>query len=317
VHAGREEFLFCWRAIGKRPTRWFDVQIAAGMVGMEYPSSYGNLVTRILGKSIPKGETRTDWRRRPLSSRQLEYALVDVEHLEDLRDHLKAQLDRLGRTDWLASELATWQDDLQQEELLERWRRVSGISGLSNRSLAIVRELWRWREAEAERTDLPPRRILRDDLLTELARRGTADPQRIRAVRGLQRRDITRRLPQISECIGRALDLPESELPQRTRRNHSTHASVVAQLLSTALSSICRQQQIAPSLVGTVQDMRELVDDRLQTDSGRKRKPPALTQGWRAEVVGRQVDDLLEGKLSIRIADPTSAQPLVFEPFGR
>lgn len=314
VHAGREEFLFCLRAIGKRPARWFDVQIAAGMVGIEYPASYANLVTRIVGKSVPKGETRTDWRRRPLSSRQLEYALADVVHLEGLRAHLMAELARLGRSEWLESELTSWQDGLQREEKLERWRRVSGISGLSSRSLAIVRELWRWRETEAEKTNIPPRRILRDDLVTELARRATADPNRIRAVRGLQRRDLDRRLPQMSECIGQALALPQSELPKRLRRNNTHHAAVVAQLLSTALASMCREQQIASTLVGTVQDMRDLVAYRLQPTSSDPQNPPALAQGWRAEVVGRRVDDLLAGKLSIRIADPTSEQPLVFEP---
>jgi ribonuclease D len=180
--------------------------------------------------------------------------------------------------------------------------------------LAIVRELWRWREDQAEKLNLPPRRVLRDDLLTELARRGTADPKRIRAVRGLHRRDLHQKLPQMSERIQRALDLPQSELPKRLRRNNSTHATVLAQFLSTALASMCRQQQIAPSLVGTVQDMRDLVAYRLHPTTEDKPSAPALAQGWRAEVVGRRVDDLLAGKLSIRIADPTSDQPLVFEP---
>ena len=201
VHAGREEFLFCLRAIGKRPARWFDAQVAAGMAGLEYPASYANLVTRILGKTVPKGETRTDSRRRPLSSRQLEYALHDVAYLDGLREHLQGELERLGRTAWLDDELVAWQDDLQRDEQIERWRRVSGISGLSNRSLAVVRELWRWREAEAEALNLPPRRVLRDDLLTEFARRGTADMSRIRALRGLQRRNL-KKLPQIGAVRG-------------------------------------------------------------------------------------------------------------------
>lgn len=314
VHAGREEFLFCLRSIGKGPSRWFDVQIAAGMVGIEYPASLGNLVSRILGQSMSKGETRTDWRRRPLSSRQLQYALQDVAYLDGIRAHLQSELRRLGRTEWLESELRAWQDGIRGEEQTERWRRVSGISGLSSRCLAVVRELWRWRDAEAERLNVPPRRVLRDDLVAELARRRTADVKRIRAVRGLQRRNLSKRLPELSQCIARALDLPESELPKRGRRGKPSQPAVIAPLLATALASICRQQSIAPSLVGTVQDVRDLVTYRLQQGGPGPLHPPALARGWRAIVVGQRVDDLLMGKLSIRIADPTSDHPLVFDP---
>jgi ribonuclease D len=90
--------------------------------------------------------------------------------------------------------------------------------------------------------------------------------------------------------------------------------TLIAQFLATALASVCRSKKVAPGLVGTVQDIRDLVAYRLQLESTNEDRLPALARGWRAEVVGRQVDDLLRGKLSIRIADPTSDQPLSFEP---
>src|SRR5438067_1301632 len=108
VHAGREEYRFLLRHAGRPPARWFDVQIAAGLIGMEYPASYGTLSARLLGKTISKDETRTDWRRRPLTERQLEYALLDVADLEAIRDVLHSRLNELGRTAWVASELAEW-----------------------------------------------------------------------------------------------------------------------------------------------------------------------------------------------------------------
>ena len=312
VHSGREEYLFCLRSFGRGPKRWFDVQIAAGMVGFEYPASYGNLVSRFIGKSIAKGETRTDWRRRPLTSRQLNYALQDVLYLEDMCKQLESKLDELGRLPWLEVELELWQERLEHSEKTERWRRLSGISGLSRRGLAVARQLWRWREAEAEKANQPPRRMLRDDLIVELARRGSADIQRIRAIRGLSRNDLKKKMPSISEHIQTALDLSEDELPRPPHKGPSTHVSLLAQFLSTALSSICRGKDIAPSLVGTVQDVRDFVEFR-HSRGNASDQAPSLAVGWRLELVGKKLDDLLSGRLAIRIDDARSDAPLVFE----
>jgi ribonuclease D len=313
VHAGREEYRFCLRAVGKPPRRWFDVQLAAAMVGTEYPASYESLVSKLLGKSLAKGETRTDWRRRPLSPRQLEYALQDVVYLEALRDKLMRELEQRNRTAWLEDELASWQDEVQRGDRAERWRRISGISGISGQSLAIVRAIWRWREAEAKSLNRPPRRILRDDLVVELARRGTADIKRIAAVRGLERSDLRRKLPELSRVITDALRLAGDEWPKATRRKIPAQVALVAQFLATALASICRGERIAPSLVGTVEDIRDLVAYRLELWPTRPEEVPLLAKGWRAEVVGRQLDQLLSGKVSMRISNPKSHDPLSFE----
>jgi ribonuclease D len=313
VHSGREELVFCLEATGRRPARLFDVQIAAGLVGYEYPAGYGSLLAKLLGQQLHKGETRTDWRRRPLSRQQIEYALDDVRHLAAMRAKLHARLQQLGRLDWMAMEMQAWQDDVDSYRTRERWRRVSGIAGLSSRSLAIVRELWRWREDEAARRDIPPRRVLRDDLIIELAKRRTADPKQIRAVRGLERGDLQRSLAKLSEAIDTALDLPDSDLPRTERRETPNQINMLGQFLSSALTSICRSAEIAPSLVGTASDVRDLVAYRLGFDIG---GTPVLAEGWRSDVVGHLIEDLLAGKTSIRIADPLSEEPLVFEPRG-
>ena len=313
VHAGREEFRFCWQALGQRPQRLFDTQLAAGLIGLEYPSSYGKLISRLLNETLPKGETRTDWRRRPLTSRQLEYALKDVTYLRPLYDSIHAELSRLKRVDWLADEMQRWQDQLEEFEQRENWRRVSGSTGLSDRSLAIMRELWRWREREAETQNRPPRRVLRDDLLVELSRRGKSDPSQIRAVRGIDRYVGKRQAAAVAECIDRARNLPRSEWPKPVRRKPSNHATLVGQFIATALNTMCRDQQLAPSLVGTVQDVRDLVEYRL-SDGQDTDEVPALSVGWRATVVGKTIDQLLNGELSIRIGDPRSESPLHIEP---
>ena len=313
AHAAREEFLFCLRATGRRPANLVDLQVAAGLIGLEYPISYGNLCNKLLGESLPKGETRTDWRRRPLSKRQIEYALNDVVYLKQTRDLLRQRLAELGRLEWLEEEMLAWQDMLEESVSRQRWKRVSGISGLSARSMAIVRELWHWREAEAERRDVPARRVLRDDLIVEMAKRKTADPKRIKAVRGMHFRDLQKHLNDLAACVQRALDLKEKELPRNARRDPLKQLTMLGQFLNTALSSVCHRNYLAPSLVGSVSDVREFVGYELNVGRLPEDGLPKLAKGWRKEVVGTLIDDLLAGRLAIRIDDPLSAHPLTLD----
>ncbi len=312
VHAGRGDLEFCLRSVAQRPKRLFDTQVAAGLVGIEYPIGLRNLILKVVGDCSKKHETRTDWRRRPLSERQIEYALDDVRHLREIADYLHARLHALGRTNWLREEMERWQDEVARSIQQERWRRLSGGSGMDRKSLAIARELWRWRELEAERRNIPARRVLRDDLLVELAKRQTSDPKRIRAVRGLERRNLVKVIPEIAECIAQALELPEEDWPTKAISESKPQLSVLGQFLFSALGSIARQTQLAPSLVGGPNDVRDLITYR--TGSGRRGGEPALSVGWRAELVGHLFDDLLSGKIAVRVDDPSSEHPLAFDP---
>lgn len=312
VHAGREEFRFCWHAVGARPCNLFDVQIAAGLIGLEYPASYGKLISKLLGARLSKCETRTNWRQRPLTDKQIDYALEDVLHLGALRDNITQRLTQLGRLNWLHDEFQNWQDELIASESCEKWRRVSGISGLSTKALVIVRELWRWRELEAASCNRPPRRVLRDDLIVELARRGSSDLRQIKAIRGIERSGAKRHLNEIAARIKKALDLPNEQWPRKSKQSVPNQVNVLGQFLITALTSICRSNQLAPSAVGTAQDVRDLVAYKLGFHAPGA-DPPRLAVGWRAEVVGQALTDLLDGKLAIRIHDPMSDHPLQFD----
>ncbi|MEX0679095.1 MAG: HRDC domain-containing protein [Pirellulales bacterium] len=318
VHAGREELLFCLAAAGQPPHGLFDVQIAAGLIGYEYPAGYGSLMYKLLGTRLHKGETRTDWRRRPLSSDQISYALDDVRYLAPMAARLRERLEQLKRTAWLTGEMEAWQSDVNATRSGERWWKVSGTSGLSRRSLAVVRELWRWREREAEKRDWPTRRVLRDDLIVELAKRKSSEAKQIRAVRGMERRDLERAVPQLAAAVKRGLELADDQCPVPQQRETPAQLNLLGQFLAAALVSICRAAELAPSIVGTASDVRELVAFRLGLIEGNGAgEPPLLGRGWRAEVVGRQIDDLLTGRLAIRIRDPLAAEPLVFEPIRR
>lgn len=318
VHAGREELVFCLRAVGQPPARMIDMQLAAGFSGTGYPAGYGNLVSEILGKTSGKGETRTDWRHRPLSEHQLQYALDDVRFLFPMHETLTHKLTQQGRLAWLQEEMILWQNGVRESLDRSSWRRLSGAASLRPRELGILRALWRWREEEAERTNQPARRILRDDLLVELARRKTPDPKRIQAVRGFERRNYRQMIPALSRAIETALELPDDELPRPfpRREKDNSQRSVVVQLLGAALSAICRDARIASNLVGTASDVRDLVAEHFGERNGDENDSPALLSGWRSEIVGRKLHDLLVGKLALRIRDANADQPLSFDELG-
>ena len=308
VHAAREEFLFCYRAIGERPSNFFDVQLAAGFIGMDYPASYGNLVSKVVGETLDKGETRTDWARRPLSDRQMEYALQDVTHLIELYEKIKSRLKRLGREDWVLDEMNTWQGQLETSVNEPQWRRVSGISNMNRKSLAIVRELWIWRDAEAKKKNRAPRRVLADDLIAELSKRGSSDMERMRAIRGFENRVARHAIPEIADAIERALKLKKDDYPNRLPRNKTTNLGLLGQFINIALKVICREQRISSSIVGTSDEIRNHAAWRMGVLE--LKTPPKLSTGWRAELVGQLVEKILDGSIAISVDDPKSDHPL-------
>ncbi|MGB1929673.1 MAG: ribonuclease D [Mariniblastus sp.] len=311
VHAAREEFMFCYRACGRRPKKLFDVQLGAGMTGLEYPASYGNLVSRLLGSRVDKGETRTDWMRRPLSKRQIDYALSDVTHLKGLFDVVSSNLNKLNRMAWFEEEMDIWQTSLEKTENEPQWQRVAGISNLNRRALAIVKELWIARDKEAKSKNRAAKRILPDDLLVELAKRGTPDVSRMKAIRGFDHRVSKNMVEPISKAIEVANQLPDRECPKKMPRGKTMNLGLLGQFLNTALAVVCKTESIAPNIVGTSQDVRTMAAWRLGMIE--LSSPPSLADGWRAEIVGQLIDRVLDGSIAIRVGNPKSDQPLSLE----
>ncbi|TWU64826.1 MULTISPECIES: ribonuclease D [Crateriforma] len=310
AHAAREESRFCFRFAGRPIAGLFDTQLSAGFVGIEYPASLGTLVQRLLNKKLPKGETRTDWRERPLSDAQLDYALQDVTDLRALYDKIRRKIDQLGRQAWVDEETQVFQEKIIRAETQENWRRVSGSSGLRPRQLEMVRQLWLWRESVAQQWDRIPKRVLRDDLIVELARRGSTDLRRIRSIRGMERRNLQSQYENIAAAIQKAIDVPDEQLPQKAKGSRRVVSPMLSQFLSTSIACISRQHRLSPSIVGNAEDVRELLGYELDPKPGDP--TPSLLKGWRGEIVGKSFRQLLAGELAIRVADVKEAQPLEF-----
>lgn len=312
VHACREELRFMHLHTGQVPLPLYDVQLIAGMVGFEYPAAYSTLTNRLLGISLDKGETRTDWSRRPLSEQQINYAAADVEHLMPIYKALQQRISELNREDWVQHELISQQEAIIKSETTPQWRRVSGSGSLNARELAILRELWIWRDDVAQELNRPAKRVLRDDLMCEISKRKTADQRRVTSIRGMEHRQLQRHLPDILETIRVALDLDEDQWPRRIRSSRIPQRSTLAQFLFTAIGTHCQKNSIAPNLVTTMQTIREFLSSRL--DGNKKTRQTPITDGWRAELLGSLLEDVLEGRLVAHVSNPTSDQPLTFIP---
>ena len=315
VHAGREEILFAYRATGQTFSRLFDVQLALGLLGGEFPASYGKLLQRLLGQSLSKGETRTDWRTRPLSTAQLEYAALDVLHLPQLYDSLKQQLVHAGRSEWLQAEVARRQKNLVAAQLLEGWPRISGVQSMHGRQLSVIRELWLWREHRAEQRNLPPRRVLRDDLIVELSRRGSADPKKIAHIRGLHFPGFQKFIPEIAEAIELGLTKPIPASPWVGTMKRPRPPALLQQFLTAAMSYLCRIHGIAPAIVGTSDDVGRLASywlDPTTTPEPAEDEEESLIllEGWRGELVGKPLFEIFSGKKGMRVQDPLDEMPL-------
>lgn len=311
VHAGKQEMEFCFASAGALPRRLVDVQLAAGFAGLGYPLSHANLIFKVLGQTPRSLETRTDWRIRPLSDRQAEYAADDVRYLLAAWRKLRDQLESDGRMEWFLAEQQAMYGSTGEDEGT-RWRRVPGAGSLKPRALAVLREVAQWRDERARRLNKPPRWILRDDLVAELAKRQPTTMEELRSTRGLGVDAKATWAKDLLQAIQRGLDATEESLPVQHRKREAPEEQMVVKLLGAALIQHSREVGVATSLVGTNEDLHELLDWHR---SGRPAEGlPALMQGWRAEVAGRYLCDLMEGKLVARIIADAEQIQLKFDP---
>lgn len=308
VHAGREEVRMCRFSSGRPPVNLFDVQIAAGLVGMTYPIGYAGAVQEILGVRLSKGDTLTDWRRRPLSASQVRYAYDDVRYLLPIHAKLTAKLTKLNRLSWAAEEFREFIGRATGDEVtVERWRKIKGIGALNRRELAVVRAVFGWREQVAERQNRPARSVMRDDVLLEVARRGAKNVDELQHLRGVPRFDTAGILAAVRD----AMQLTPAECPERIVGDiDPPQVGTLGSLLSVVLSDLCEHRKLAPNLVCTQQDLKDLVRARLP--GNRLPEDSPFADGWRATAIRAALEEVLDGRTSVRVANPQSADPLEY-----
>lgn len=292
-HAARQDVEIFHHEAGVIPTPLFDTQIAAMVCGFGDSVGYDTLARKVVNVHIDKSSRFSDWARRPLTDKQLNYAIQDVTHLRGIYDWLVKQLDGNGRARWLAEEMsvltapATYAADPQLA-----WRRIKSRS-TSRRMLGILQQLGAWREVAAQTRDIPRNRILRDEALVEIA----SNPPRTIADLGKLRNVPTGvaegRLGQsLLAAILAGLDIADADLPPLPNRKHTPQGlGPIVELLKVLLKRQCEDAGVATKLVANAADLEQIAaDDAADV--------PALG-GWRRELFGQAALDLKHGKLAL------------------
>lgn len=306
VHAGQQDMEIFFCKSEDLPSGIFDTQVAGALLGLGDSIGYSRLVEELLGFRLSKGEARTHWERRPLTDRQLEYALNDVLYLEKMRDLLRQKLSKLGREEWLEQELGFYQDgNLYRRDPMTLYPRVKGAARLDRRELAILQILAAWREEEARRRNKPRKHIVSDDKLIEISRRKPTSIERLGESRGMHRRFVERNGKALLELVREGLDVPADECPRSINREGRDPALALAlDLLDTFLKTRAKELSMSPAYLASRGDLYDLVKASAsgRTDSSSAR----VLAGWRRELVGADLLGLLAGKYSLSL-DPETA----------
>ena len=304
VHAGRQDLdLFAIHA-GQIPKPFFDTQIAAAMVGYGAQVAYANLVQRLHGTKLAKAHTFTNWSARPLSDDQIAYALEDVEFLLSIHTHLQDRLSTLGRSEWVSEEFARLETAVGEKsrEPQERYQRIRGWDTLKPKGAAVLRELAAWREAEARRRNVPRGRVMRDEVLLQLARHPPKSINELRGLRGVHCSEVDRQGGQLLAAITSALALPPSTWPEvPSERKPDPESTGIVELLQAVLKARAAEEGIAPTMLATSADLQTLVESK----QNRTALDVPILRGWRRQLAGDLLLQVLDGAVTITV-DRTS-----------
>ena len=295
-HAGGQDVEIVYNLTGKTPYPMFDTQIAAMALGQGEQIGYSNLVESYLGMSVDKGARFTDWSRRPLDKRQIEYAIGDVTHLASIFPQMLDRLRKTGRGAWLDQEMDRIADpENYRNDPDEAWRRVR-IAGRKPEVLGRLKALARWREIEAQGKDLPRGRIVKDETLADLAGsppKKQADLARVRGLSAtLAQNDIGARLMAALEA---AKPMSASEMPPRDDRRPGMgkEGALVADLLKLLLKIRARDIDVAAKLLARTEELEAL--------AAGQREGLAMLEGWRYDQFGKDALALVEGRLGFAV----------------
>lgn len=297
LHAGRQDVAILRRAWQTELTNIFDTQIAAGFSGQSAQSGYGNLLGAVLGRRVGKTASYTKWDARPLTAEQLGYAGEDVAHLLELADEIQRRLADRGRLEWATEECRRLEAATDERDPMTAWERLPRVGQLEPRSRAVARELAAWRERTASTQDRPVGSILADPALVELAKRHPSTVAGLEQIRGLHPPTIKRRGEAILEAIARGREAEPIARDEVRGRSESGDAPLIS-LAEALLRARSLEAGLAYELIASRAELEQIVA------AARRHEPEPEVRtltGWRRELVGDDLADLLAGNGAIAV----------------
>jgi len=294
-HAARQDIEIIHAQARIVPHPVFDTQVAAMVCGFGESVSYVNLVKKVTGADLDKSSRFTDWSRRPLSQRQLSYAIGDVTHLRDIYSHLQGELETSGRAHWLIEEMAVLTDPRTYESQPEdAWKRLK-MRVKTRKQLAVLMELADWRERQAQAQNVPRQRVLRDEALYDIAGQAPTEVAQLGELRTLSDGFArSARAREIVEAVKRGLARDPKTVPALPRGQAlSAEASAILELLKVLLKAQSARHRVAPRLIADSDDLERLAAED-EPDL------PAL-KGWRRELFGADALRLKRGELALAV----------------
>jgi ribonuclease D len=294
-HAARQDIEIVFHLGGLIPHPVFDTQVAAMVCGFGDSVSYDQLVQKVKGDRLDKSSRFTDWRQRPLSDRQLEYALADVTHLVDVYLNLKARLDREDRAHWLNEEMEVLTArETYDSHPDDAWKRLK-MRVRKPQELAVLQAVAAWREREARERNVPRGRVLKDDAIFEIAQQGPRDVTALGRLRttpkGWERSATATALVRV---VNEALDIPKDQLPKLPQHSQQPEGtSAAAELLKVLLRLVAEEQGVAPKVLASSDDIDKIASQ------GEAANVPAM-HGWRREVFGDRAISLVKGEIALK-----------------
>lgn len=295
-HAARQDLEIFYYMLGCIPHPIFDTQVAAMVCGFGESISYDGLVQQLAGEKLDKSSRFTNWEHRPLTDKQLQYALADVVHLRVVYDKLHAMLEKNGREAWIEEEMAVLLTPATYDPHPEdAWRRLK-IRTRAPKFLAALQAAAAWRELLAQEMDLPRGRVLKDDTVADIAASHPKSLEELYRLRGMNKGLNKGKLQELVDAVQAARELPRSECPELPDGIIlPPTAGAAIELLRVLLKRQCDRENVAQKLVANRSDLEHIAIGRM--------RDTAISHGWRWQVFGRHADALMQGNLGMTL-DP-------------
>ena len=297
LHAGRQDVAILRRACGTEIRNIFDTQVAAGFAGQSAQSGYSNLIGAMLGRRLAKTASYTRWDARPLSAEQIRYAAEDVAHLLELTDELKRRLQETDRLQWAIEECRRLESATDERDPETVWERLPRISQLDPRSRAVARALASWRERAAAREDRPAGSVLADQVLIEVAKRRPSSLEELARIRGVHRSTLNRRSDGVLAAVARGLADEPIPRERAQLRSEAADGPVIA-LAEAWLRARSLELGLAYELLASRAELEVVVSAARR---GEPEPPVRALTGWREELVGTDLRDVIAGRRAITV----------------